>query len=100
MLDRLRAVNDLDRIETVESPRETHHSISERVSREVPWALLVDGEPLTLRRFEDDEGHTIGSEWVYADDTTLKRIDSREWELQSTHYGSDRKRIKHPFDDA
>jgi hypothetical protein len=99
MLGGFRDVNDLGRIEAVEYPPETHQSISDRVPNgPVPEALLVDGEPLTLRRFEDDEGHTIGSEWVYADDTTLKRIDSREWELQSTHYGSDRKRIKHPFD--
>ncbi|ELY70674.1 hypothetical protein C489_02077, partial [Natrinema versiforme JCM 10478] len=40
----------------------------------------------------------IGSEWIYSDDTTLQRIDSRDWALESTHYGSDRVRIKHPFD--
>lgn len=100
MLGGFRDVNDLRRIEAVEYPPEVHQSISTRVDgRAVPHELLVDGEPLTLRRFEDEEGHTIGSEWVYADYTTLKRIDSREWELQSTHYGSERKRIKQPFDD-
>ncbi|QSG06462.1 ATP-binding protein [Halapricum desulfuricans] len=100
MLGGFRDPNDLGRIEAVEYPPEVHQSISTRVDRAVPEELLVDGEPLTLRRFEDDEGHTIGSEWVYADDTTLRRVDSREWELQSTHYGSDRKRINQPFDDG
>lgn len=102
MLGGFRDTNDLSRIEAVEYPPEIHQSISNRVdrpARQIPDELLVEGEPLTLRRFEDEKGHTIGSEWIYADDTTLKRIDSREWELQSTHYGSDRKRIKQPFDD-
>lgn len=100
MLGGFRDPNDLERIEAVEYPPEVHQSISTRVNRPVPDELLVDGDPLTLRRFEDDKGHTVGSEWVYADDTTLKRIDSREWEMQSTHYGSDRQRIKQPFDDG
>lgn len=99
MLGGFRSGADLDQIaKAVEYPKEVHKDSAERVSRSLPDALLVDGEPLTLRRFTDDAGHTVGSEWVYSDDTTLRRIDSREWELQSTHYGSDRKRIKHPFD--
>jgi len=98
LLGGFRSTNDLDKIESVEYPVEVHQSTANRVDRPLPEQLLVDGEPLTLRRFTDDAGHTAGSEWIYSDDTTLKRVDSREWEMESTHYGSDRKRIKHPFD--
>ena len=98
MLGGFRDPNDLGRIEAVEYPPEIHQSVGTRVNRQVPDELLVDGEALTLRRFENDAGHTIGSEWVYSDDTTLRRIDSRNWQLESTHYGSDRKRISQPFD--
>lgn len=101
LLGGFRDVNDLGRIDAVEYPPEIHQSVATRVdrpTRQIPDELLVDGEPLTLRRFEDDAGHTVGSEWVYADDSNLRRIDSRDWQLESTHYGSDRKRISHPFD--
>jgi hypothetical protein len=90
--------NDLDKIESVEYPVQVHNADADRVTtRTLPDELLVDAEPLTLRRFEED-GLTVGSEWIYSDDTSLRRIDSRGWALQSTHYGSDRKRIEHPFD--
>lgn len=92
--------NDLDQVGgIVEYPVGVHKADAERCSRTLPGELLVDGEPLTLRRFSDEAGNTIGSEWIYSDDTTLRRIDSRDWTLNSTHYGSDRVRIKHPFDD-
>jgi len=99
MLGGFRSSADLDRIESiVEYPVAVHKSDADRVAnRTLPDELLVDGEPLTLRRFEED-GLTVGSEWIYSDDLGLRRIDSRSWEPQSTHYGSDRKRIEHPFD--
>ncbi|WP_323192845.1 hypothetical protein [Halostella sp. PRR32] len=98
LLGGFRSTNDLAKIESVEYPVEVHQSSGSRVDYPLPEQLLVDGEPLTLRRFTDDAGHTIGSEWIYSDDTTLKRVDSRDWEMEANHYGSDRKRIKHPFD--
>jgi hypothetical protein len=97
LLGGFRSTADLGKIESVEYPVEVHQSTAERVNQSLPEQLLVDGESLTLRRFSDDVGHTVGSEWIYTDDTTLRRVDSREWDMQSTHYGSDRKRIKHPF---
>jgi len=95
-----RSTQDLQKIEAVEYPVEVHQTHSERVSRPLPDALQVDGENLTLRRFTEDDGHTTGSEWIYTDSTDLRRIDTREWVLDSTHYGSDRKRIKQPFEEA
>jgi len=100
LLGGFRSTEDLGKIESVEYPVDVHLTTATKVPGPVPDQLLVDGDPLTLRRFTDDTGLTIGSEWIYTDDTTLKRVDSRDWEMQSTHYGSDRKRIKHPFDDG
>jgi hypothetical protein len=92
---------DLNKVSgVIEYPSEVHKADAQRVeTRTLPPELLVDGDPLTLRRHTDDDGHTIGSEWVYSDDTTLRRVDTRNWTLKSTHYGSDRKRMKHPFDE-
>ena len=93
--------SDLDKVaQAVEYPREVHKADAERVGgRTLPDELLVDGEPLTLRRFSNDDGDTIGSEWIYSDDTTLRRENSQHWPMESTHYGSDRIRVSHPFDD-
>lgn len=98
LLGGFRSVNDLRKIEAVEYLEEVHLSTGGRVGRQLPDELLVDGEPLRLRRFENDAGETIGSEWIYSDTGSLRRVDSREWSLASTHYGSDRKRIKQPFE--
>jgi hypothetical protein len=98
LLGGFEADQDLAQIDAVEYPVEVHYSSRQTVSDDLPDELLADGQPLTLRRFTDEEGHTVGSEWILSNDTTLKRVDSRDWEMQSTHYGSDRKRIKHPFE--
>lgn len=95
MLGGFQSLNDLAKIEAVEYPVQVHQAMSERVDQPLPDALLVDGEPLTLRQFTEG-GETVGSEWIYSDVSTLRRIDTREWTLESTHYGSDRKQIRHP----
>ncbi|WP_408960544.1 ATP-binding protein [Natrinema sp. 74] len=92
--------NDLDKVRgIVEYPADVHKADAETCLQTLPDELLIDGDPLTLQRFTDAEGNTIGSEWIYSDDTTLRRIDSRDWTLKSTYYESDRVRIKHPFND-
>jgi hypothetical protein len=100
LLGGFRSVNDLSKIEAVEYPPEVHLATTGTVDRPLPEELLVDGEPRRLRRWEDDDGHTTGSEWVYSDTGDLRRIDSRDWTLESTHYGSDRKRIRQPFEES
>lgn len=90
---------DLDQVAAaIEYPKAVHKADAERCHRTLPEALQIDGEPLTLRRFTDDEGNTIGSEWIYSDDTTLRRENSQDWPVKATHYGKDRMRIKHPFE--
>lgn len=90
---------DLDKVgNIVEYNPDVHNADLSRVTGSVPDALQVDGEAVPLRRFTDDAGNTVGSEWVYSDDTSLRRIDSRDLSMESPHYGSDRKRINHPFE--
>ncbi|WP_435349005.1 ATP-binding protein [Haloarchaeobius sp. HRN-SO-5] len=96
MLGGFRSTQDINQLDTVEYPPEVHLKDKDRLSH-LPDELCVDGEPLALRRFTDDDGHTVGSEWIYTDGQTLERLDSRDFEMASTHYASDRKRIKHPF---
>ncbi|WP_256299922.1 hypothetical protein [Haloarchaeobius salinus] len=96
MLGGFRSTQDIEQLDTVEYPTDVHKKDRDRVPG-LPDELCVDGEPLALQRFTDDEGHTVGSEWIYTDGETLERLDSRDFEMESEHYGSDRKRIKHPF---
>lgn len=49
-----------------------------------------------LRKFVDDQGHTVGSEWVYANaEGDVERRDTREMEMESTHFGPE----GHPIHD-
>ncbi|WP_435332845.1 ATP-binding protein [Haloarchaeobius sp. TZWWS8] len=90
------SLQDIGQLDTIEYPAEVHLKDKDRIDN-LPDELCVDGEPLALRRFTDAEGHTVGSEWVYTDGKNLQRLDSRDFGMVSTHYGSDRKRIRHPF---
>ncbi|WP_435358452.1 ATP-binding protein [Haloarchaeobius sp. DFWS5] len=96
MLGGFGTTNDIDQLDTIEYDSDVHLKDKERVSH-LSDELCVDGKPLALRRFVDDDGHTVGSEWIYTDDQRTERLDSRDFEMQSTHYASDRKQIKHPF---
>ena len=72
------------------------HSTQASTVHNLPEALHVDGDPLALRQFKDDGGMR-GSEWVHSTDSgDLKRIDSRELEMQSTHYGPEGQTLSTP----
>lgn len=43
-----------------------------------PDELLVDGELLTLQRWQDDDDMVTGSGWNYTDPTQLRRGDSHD----------------------
>lgn len=49
-----------------------------------------DEGPIPVRKFTGDQGKTIGSEWIYSDDDgQLKRINSRDLEMDAEHHGPD-----------
>ncbi|WP_435362757.1 ATP-binding protein [Haloarchaeobius sp. DYHT-AS-18] len=96
MLGGFQTTNDIDQLDTIEYDADVHLETRTRVPH-LPDDLLVDGEPLALRRWLDNDEKTIGSEWIYTDGKSTQRLDSRNFEMESRHYGSDRKQIKHPF---
>lgn len=63
----------------------------------LPEELHADDGPLPLRKFEDDDGHTVGSEWVYANNSGEKeRRDTRGMTMETTHYGPEGNPITDP----
>ncbi len=56
-----------------------------------------DAGAVPLRQFEDDEGHTVGSEWVFANTAgEMDRWDTRNLSMESTHYGPEGNPIHDP----
>lgn len=86
----------------VEYPDEIHNPQTppSQLSNALPDALQVDGETVPLRRFTEGEGddeRTIGSEWVFSDDSgEIRRIDTREVEMEATHYGDEGMKLVPP----
>jgi len=77
-----------------EYPEGVHNPQARSIGR-LPKELRVNGENLALRRFEED-GSTVGSEWVYSDNKgEMERRDTREMEMQTTHHGPE----GHPIHD-
>lgn len=63
----------------------------------LPEELLVKGEPLPVRKFKNDAGKTIGSEWIYSNESgELARYDTRYSTMESTHYGQSGNAIERP----
>jgi len=87
---------DLSKIAPItEYPEQVHKPGADSVPR-LPDALTVDGASTPLRRFEDG-GVTVGSEWVFADDSgDLERRDTRQITMESTHYGPEGRGIADP----
>jgi len=53
----------------------------------VPGDLRAHDGADALRMFEDDDGNTIGSEWIYSDSSgERRRIDTRGMQVETTHY--------------
>jgi len=97
---------DLKKVEGItEYPVDLHNPQAGEVSG-VPEELQPDdagagGLAPSLRKFENDQGNTIGSEWVYSDDSgNRKRVDSRYRRMESTHHGQDGKDVLLPDKDA
>ena len=74
---------------SVEYPVDVHNPTLSEVGGldSFPDLLPESDEPLPLRRFEDDDGSTVGSEWIYANDTgDVERRSTRDMQMETTHY--------------
>lgn len=75
------------------------HNPQKRTIPNVPAELQPEGRetPVSLQIHENDAGETVGSEWVYSDNSGERRRETTlglAEEMQTTHYGSEGKDIK------
>ena len=78
-----------------EYPEDVHNPMAQSVPQ-LPENLRAGGESIPLRRFENEEGNTLGSEWIYSDNSgNMERRDTREKNMETTHYGPE----GHPIHD-
>ncbi|WP_235907909.1 ATP-binding protein [Halosegnis longus] len=81
---------DLTKVgKSAEYPPEIHNpNAGTQQTEKYPPELLVDGVAIPLRKFSDDDGDTIGSEWIFSDDDgKIERRNTKGTEMQTTHYG-------------
>jgi hypothetical protein len=82
---------DLDKVQKiVEYPVDVHNPGVRNVGG-LPGSLAPPGRdtPESLQKHEAEGGGLEGSEWIYSDDSgDRERWDTREMEMQSTHYGA------------
>jgi hypothetical protein len=87
--------NDLDAIKGVlEYPKEAHTSGGKRVPN-LPESLYTEeGEPLSVRKWIDDDERVVDSEWIYSDDVgKVARRRSSWYSPECEHVGAEGKRI-------
>ncbi|WP_336001446.1 ATP-binding protein [Halorientalis halophila] len=69
----------------VDYNEQVHNPMQQSVR--VPDAIDRDGQP--LQKYEQG-GQTVGSEWIHSDDSgAMRRIDSRDLSMRSTHFSPD-----------
>jgi len=77
---------------SVEYPEDLHNPTADPPPRRLPDELLPPGRerPTSLQKHKDDSGSTIGSEWMYSDDSgEIRRINTQNVTMHSTHHGSE-----------
>lgn len=79
--------SDLSKVgSAVDYNEQVHNPLQQSVR--VPNDIDRDGQP--LQKFTNDDGQTIGSEWIHSDDSgEMRRVDSRSLSMDSTHYSPD-----------
>ena len=86
--------NDRNKLDP-EYPEKVHKPEASSTAT-LPEPLQSDGQNIPLRRFKED-GETVGSEWVYSDNSgTMERRDTREMTMQTTHYSPEGHPIQDP----
>jgi hypothetical protein len=80
-----------------EYPEQVHNPQVEKVPGLPKKLEAPDTGKVPLRKFTDDTGSTIGSEWVFANDEgEMERRDTRGMSMESTHYGPEGHDIPDP----
>jgi hypothetical protein len=93
---------DLSKVDAITEYPTDLHNPQVRTVRNVPEELLANSHgrstgPDSLQRHEDDDGNTIGSEWIYSDNSGDRERRSTRGladEMVSTHFGAQGKNIK------
>jgi hypothetical protein len=84
---------DLDKVAGIVEYPDDLHNPQHRVVHGVPDDLVPDdhdgaGAP-ALRKFFDEDGNIIGSEWIYSDNTgARRRVNTGDIEMESEHVGA------------
>jgi|GEM_PF-570049 len=83
----------------IEYPEDLHNPQIRGEIHGVPDVLRPAGRetPVSVQKHENEQGDTIGSEWVYSDNTGERERRNTEGvaaEMESTHYGRQGKGIK------
>ena len=69
-------------------PQDVHKVGASRVAGLPEDLHAPDEGAVPVRKFTDENGSTVGSEWVYSDDSGRhRRINSGDLEMESTHHG-------------
>jgi hypothetical protein len=91
---------DLSKISgVVEYPEDLHNPQVRAEIADVPSVLEPEDRqtPVSVQKHEDDQGNTVGSEWVYSDNSGERERRNTAGvaaEMASTHYGRQGKGIK------
>lgn len=86
--------NDRQKLDP-EYPEAVHNPQADSI-RGLPEELHADEGAIPLRKFEEN-GSTIGSEWVFADNKgNLERRNTRGMQMETTHYGAEGNPLKDP----
>jgi DNA helicase HerA-like ATPase len=82
--------NDLKKIRTTVSyPSDVHNPQLERVGTLPEDLHHPEDGPVPVRKHTDDAGRTVGSEWIYSDNSGARdRRDTRQMKTQAPHYGA------------
>lgn len=71
-------------------PADIHNPHGDISPARVPDDLLANDEHATLRQLEDDDGNTVGSEWIYSTQQgDRRRFDTRGLDPGVPHYSPD-----------
>lgn len=81
---------DTGKVESVLEYDEEAHKAGGHPVPTLPEEIHAPEEgAISVRKWENENEETVGSEWIYSDESgDLRRVDTREMDMKSTHYGS------------